>query len=126
MAKPGGMCVGVPIFIWPAPTVRSAWIGASLALRPQKKWSHIQTFSRGSFLRQLRRHSSLKLVRTHARFPIVSGGLLRPLENHRWWWRLNRWVGASVPWVCIEIQAIFEKPFQSGPGGPLTNRSLAS
>ena len=52
MAKPGGkVCVGVPIFLSPAAFARDAWVQASLILRPQKKWSHIQTFSQRSFLR---------------------------------------------------------------------------
>ncbi|MBV8472831.1 MAG: class I SAM-dependent methyltransferase [Hyphomicrobiales bacterium] len=113
MAKPGGkVCVGVPIFVAPAPLVRNAWIGLSLKWRPEKRWSHIQTFSQGSFLRALRRNSSLELLSTRG-FRIVSGGLLRPLENHRWWWRFNRAIGAAVPWACVEIQAILEKPAAS-------------
>ncbi len=114
MAKPGGkVCVGVPIFISPAAFLRNAWVQASLVLRPQKKWSHIQTFSQRSFLRQLRRHSGLKLSETRG-FRVVSGGLLRPLENRRWWWAFNRRLGALAPWACVEIQAILEKP--SAPG----------
>jgi 2-polyprenyl-3-methyl-5-hydroxy-6-metoxy-1,4-benzoquinol methylase len=109
MARPGGkVCVGVPIFISPIASLRNAWVRASLALRPQKHWTHIQTFSQRSFLRELRRHSQLKLISTRG-FRIISGGLLRPLENHSWWWSLNRRIGALAPWACIEIQAILEK-----------------
>lgn len=114
MAKPGGkVCVGVPIFIPPAALARDLWVQASLALRPAKAWSHIQTFSQWSFHRRLRRHSRLRLVSTRG-FRIVSGGVLRPLENRRWWWRLNRRLGALAPWACIEIQSILEKPPSSG------------
>jgi 2-polyprenyl-3-methyl-5-hydroxy-6-metoxy-1,4-benzoquinol methylase len=110
MAKPGGkVCVGVPIFLSPLALGRNVWIWASLALRPQKKWSHIQTFSQRSIQRQLRRHSRLKLLKTRG-FRIISGGPLRPLENQRWWWRLNRRLGELVPWACVEIQMILEKP----------------
>jgi 2-polyprenyl-3-methyl-5-hydroxy-6-metoxy-1,4-benzoquinol methylase len=115
MAKPGGkVCIGVPIFVSPAPIVRNAWISLSLNWRPEKQWTHIQTFSRGSFLRALRRNSRLKLLRTRG-FRIFSGGLLRPLENHRWWWKLNCTIGAAVPWACVEVQAILEKPAETGP-----------
>ncbi len=118
MARPGGkVCVGVPIFIPPFAFVRNAWVRASLVLDPQKHWSHIQTFSQRSFLRQLRRHSHLRLIETRG-FRIVSGGLLRPLENYRWWWRFNRRLGALAPWACIEIQAILEKPYASGAAAP--------
>jgi 2-polyprenyl-3-methyl-5-hydroxy-6-metoxy-1,4-benzoquinol methylase len=110
MAKPGGkVCVGVPIFVAPAASLRNLWVGVSLKRRPKKTWTHIQTFSRGSFLRQLRRYSHLKPIETRG-FRIVSGGPLRPLENYRWWWRFNRRVGAVVPWACVEIQVILEKP----------------
>jgi 2-polyprenyl-3-methyl-5-hydroxy-6-metoxy-1,4-benzoquinol methylase len=114
MARPGGkVCVGVPIFVPPAAFARNAWVQASLKLRPQKTWSHIQTFSQLSFHRQLRRHSRLRLVAARG-FRIVSGGLLRSLENHRWWWRFNRRLGALAPWACIEIQSILVKPQASG------------
>ena len=43
-------------------------------------------------------------------FRVISGGPLRALEHHRWWWRFNRRLGALAPWACVEIQAIFEKP----------------
>ncbi len=114
MAKPGGkVCVGVPIFLSPAAFARDAYVQASLILRPQKKWSHIQTFSQRSFLRALHRHSHLELIETRG-FRVISGGLLRPLENHRWWWAFNRRLGALAPWACIEIQAILEKPAAGG------------
>jgi 2-polyprenyl-3-methyl-5-hydroxy-6-metoxy-1,4-benzoquinol methylase len=114
MAKPGGkVCVGAPIFIAPAASLRNLWVGASLKWRPEKTWTHVQTFSRGSFLRQLRRYSHLRPIGTRG-FRIVSGGLLRPLENYRWWWRFNRRLGALAPWACVEIQVILEKPAASG------------
>ena len=79
VAKPGGrVCVGVPIFLPPLAAARDAWVQASLAWRP-KKWSHIQTFSQRSFLRQIRRHSRLKLVEVRG-FRVISGGPLRPLS----------------------------------------------
>jgi hypothetical protein len=40
---------------------------------------------------------------------VISGGILRPLENHRWWWKFNRWLGERIPAACIEIQAIMQK-----------------
>jgi hypothetical protein len=42
-------------------------------------------------------------------FRIISGGLLRPLENYRWWWRFNRRLGARLPAACIEAQIIARK-----------------
>ncbi len=110
VAKPAGkVCIGVPIFLPPLAALRAAWVRASLRWRPHKKWSHIQTFSQRSFLRQIHRHSRLRLREIRG-FRIVSGGPLRPLEHYRWWWRFNRRLGALAPWACIEIQAVFEKP----------------
>ncbi len=110
IAKPGGkVCIGVPIFLPPLAALRDAWVQASLVWRLDKKWSHIQTFSQRSFLRQIRRHSGLELVEIRG-FRVISGGPLRPLEHYRWWWRFNRRLGALAPWACVEIQAIFEKP----------------
>jgi SAM-dependent methyltransferase len=110
IAKPGGrVSLGVPIFPPPLAAVRSAWVRVSLRLRPDKEWTHIQTFSQRSFLRQVARHSPLRLIEVRG-FRVVSGGPLRPLENRRWWWRFNRRLGALFPWACVEIQAIFEKP----------------
>ncbi|MGD0641351.1 MAG: methyltransferase domain-containing protein [Roseiarcus sp.] len=116
IAKPGGkVCVGVPIFLPLFAFVRNAWVQASLVLDPQKHWSHIQSFSQRSFLRALRRHSQLELIEIRG-FRIISGGPLRPLENYRWWWRFNRSLGALMPWACIEVQAILEKPLAIGAG----------
>jgi hypothetical protein len=42
-------------------------------------------------------------------FRVISRGLLRPLENYRWWWELNRRIGALVSAACIEIQVIAAK-----------------
>ena len=110
IAKPGGkVCVGVPIFLPPLAALRHAWVQASLVWRPKKKWSHIQIFSQRSLLRQIARHSRLELIEMRG-FRVISGGPLRSLEHHRWWWRFNRLLGALAPWACIEIQAIFEKP----------------
>ena len=64
-----------------------------------------------SFLKVMNKHSALKLIEVRG-LRIISGGVLRPLENYRWWWKFNRWLGAQVPALCIEIQAIMEKPIK--------------
>lgn len=62
-----------------------------------------------SFLKVMKNHSKLELIKVRG-LRIVSGGVLRPLENYRWWWKFNRWLGEQFPSFCIEIQAIMEKP----------------
>jgi len=107
--KPGGrLIVGVPIFVPALAFLRRRYVALTLARDPQRYWSHIQSFSLKTFLRAMRRHSQLELVEARG-FRIVSEGLVAPLENHRWWWKLNRRVGAAIPSVCTEVQAIFVK-----------------
>jgi len=110
MAKPGGkVSIGVPIFLAPLAAARNAYVRASLRFRPRKQWSHVQTFSMGSFLRRIKAATNLKLIEARG-FRVISGGPLRGLENSRAWWAFNRRLGKAIPWACIEVQAIFEKP----------------
>ena len=109
--KPGGKLVlGVPVFLPPLHLFRRHVLPGLFRLLPLRDLgTHHQAFSLSSFLRDVRRrlpHLELRQVRG---FRIISGGLLAPLENYRWWWRLNRRIGEWIPAACIEIQAIFEK-----------------
>lgn len=117
--KPGGKAIiGVPIFPPPLHLVRAQLVPRVDALIGRRRSrGHRQAFSLGSFLAAMRRHSGLALLRVRG-FRIISGGLLRPLENYRWWWKANRRLGELVPALCIEIQALFEKPAR-----PLPERS---
>ena len=103
--KPGGLLiVGVPIFPHGIHLVRRHVVPVTDRLFGVKKIrSHVQAFSKASLLRLLRRSGDLSVQESRG-FRIVSGGILRPLENRRWWWRLNRWIGSIVPSLCIEIQ----------------------
>lgn len=117
LVRPGGHAiVGVPIFVPPVHLVRRhlvPWLDRALGRRTAR--SHLQSFSLGSFLADLRRHSDLELESVRG-LRVVSGGLLRGLENHRWWWQLNRQLGAALPAICIEAQAILRKPHRPGSG----------
>jgi 2-polyprenyl-3-methyl-5-hydroxy-6-metoxy-1,4-benzoquinol methylase len=108
--RPGGtLVIGVPIFLSPLHLARRYLVPplARLLGHPESA-SHQQAFSMRSFLRELRRRPELKVVKLRG-FRIISGGLLRRLENYRWWWRLNRRLGEIVPAACIEIQIILKK-----------------
>jgi len=108
--KPGGrLIVGVPIFLPPFPFFRNCVLKISRTINPEKRWSHLQTFSYWSFLRRMRSVTSLRLLRTRG-FRIISGGMLRGLENHRLWWEFNCKLGRLMPAACIEFQATMEKP----------------
>jgi 2-polyprenyl-3-methyl-5-hydroxy-6-metoxy-1,4-benzoquinol methylase len=107
--RPGGrLVIGVPIFLPPLHLARKYLVPLLPgALRPDDS-THQQAFSLASFLRELRKQSSLT-IDTMRGFRIISGGLLRPLENYRWWWRFNRRLGEWLPAACIEAQIIARK-----------------
>jgi SAM-dependent methyltransferase len=113
LLKPGGRAiVGVPIFAPPLHLMRRhlvPWLDALVGRRRSR--GHRQAFSLFSFRRALLRHSGLDLLQIRG-FRLISGGLLRRLENYRWWWRLNRRLGALLPALCIEIQAVVAKPLR--------------
>jgi SAM-dependent methyltransferase len=110
VTRPGGILViGVPIFFPPLHLARK-YLVPRLAgiLRHPETASHLQAFSLFSFLRLLSAYPSLSVVKARG-FRIISGGLLRPLENYRWWWQLNTRLGELLPALCIEVQIILRK-----------------
>jgi SAM-dependent methyltransferase len=109
--KPGGKAIiGVPIFPPPLHLVRSHIVPRiDVLFARRRSRGHLQAFSLSSFRAALGAYSHLKLLKVRG-FRVISGGLLRPLDNYRWWWRMNRRLGELVPALCIEVQAILEKP----------------
>jgi SAM-dependent methyltransferase len=69
---------------------------------------HLQAFTLFSFRRLLRSYPNLRLTGMRG-FRVISGGVLRPLENLRWYWRANRWLGTQVQAICPEVQFLLEK-----------------
>jgi SAM-dependent methyltransferase len=108
--RPGGrLIVGVPIFLPPLRLLRQHLVRKiDRIFHPQRSRGHLQAFSLSSFLDAFRRNSRLRPVKVRG-FRIISGGLLRPLENYRWWWKFNRRLGELIPGACIEVQAIMAK-----------------
>jgi SAM-dependent methyltransferase len=111
LLRPGGrLIVGVPIFLPPLRLLREHLVRKMDSIfRPRRSRGHLQAFSLTSFLHQFKKHSQLRVLKVRG-FRVISGGLLRPLENYRWWWKFNRRLGELIPGACIEIQAIMEKP----------------
>ncbi len=110
IVRPGGrLVIGVPIFFPPLHLARK-YLVPPLAriLRHPATASHQQAFSLYSFRRILRNFPGLTIEEARG-FRIVSGGLLRPLENYRWWWQLNRRLGELMPALCVEVQFILRK-----------------
>lgn len=67
----------------------------------------MQTFCKRSIIRRLEEQGSLEVEEVRG-FRILSGGLLRPLENYYWWYRFSLWLGRIFPSLCIEIQMVLK------------------
>jgi 2-polyprenyl-3-methyl-5-hydroxy-6-metoxy-1,4-benzoquinol methylase len=115
LVKPGGrLIIGVPIFIPPLHLVRQHVVPLVCGRYGMRTLgSHRQAFSLCSFRRKLDDYPQLAVLRVRG-FRIVSGGPLRPLENFRWWWRLNRRLGELIPAACIEVQLVLGKNARPG------------
>ncbi len=110
--KPGGrLIVGVPIFPPGVHLMRKHLVPLWDQLVGTKKVrGHLQAFSLGSFVSTLKRNCCCNLDVQSARgFRAISGGVLRPLENYRWWWQLGRATGRIAPSLCTEIQVVAVK-----------------
>lgn len=112
--KPGGvMFIGVPTYPHGLHLIRKYIVPALDAMNPwAKQRGHVQAFSSRTFSQLLRRQAGVNVTQVRG-FRIISGGILRPLENQRWWWQLNRTLGAIFPGLCIEVQAVAQKPLQA-------------
>lgn len=110
VTRPGGMLIlGVPIFVPPLHLVRRHVVPRiDRLLGGRRSRGHVQAFSMWSLLRRIAAAPGLRVLEVRG-FRIVSGGVLRPLENHRWYWRLNRQLGRWLPWACIEVQVVLRK-----------------
>ncbi len=101
--RPGGLAViGVPTF----PPIVSHLRPAAVKLREalfNKVEGHIQTFTAGSIARRIKASGWFDDVQLRG-YRFMSGGLLAPLEDHHWWYRFNRSLGAALPGLCVEVQ----------------------
>lgn len=109
--KPGGvLIVGVPIFPEGLHLVRRWGVPLVDRLMQRKKArGHVQAWSKRTFVGDIVKHSQLEVLDARG-FRVISGGLLRGLENYRWWWATNRSLGAVLPGLCTELQLVCRKP----------------
>ncbi|HLH47782.1 MAG TPA: class I SAM-dependent methyltransferase [Roseiarcus sp.] len=114
LVKPGGKAfVGVPIFLPPLHLARRHLVPRlDRLVRSTRRRDHVQAFTLASVKAALLAYSKLSFVEARG-FRIISGGILRPLEERRAWWAFNRWLGARIPAACIEVQIVLEKPAAS-------------
>lgn len=108
--KPGGLfIVGVPIFPEGAHLFRKHMVPIlDKVLKVKKIRGHVQAWSLRTFKREFLPQQNLHIEKARG-FRIVSGGMLRPLEFSRTWWKMNRVVGSVVPGLCTEVQLIGRK-----------------
>ena len=110
MIKPGGtLVVGVPIFPPGISLVRKYIVPLVDRLNPwAKERGHVQAFSLASFSKEVEA-AGFEIIERRG-YRVISGGILKPLENRAWWYRWNRWLGKKVPRFCIETQIVARKP----------------
>ncbi len=111
VAKPGALIIiGVPTFPDGLHLVRRHVVPvADKILKTKKVRGHVQAFSKRHFISELRRCTNLEIIKARG-FRVVSGGILRPLENNERYWAINRAIGQVAPDLCIEIQVVATKP----------------
>lgn len=112
IVKPGGIVLlGVPIFPRGINHLRQPAIKvADFFKKEPKQRGHVQSFSKASIVKLLAENTDL-ILRDVKGFRIVSGGILRPLEDQKWWWKMNMKIGKVIPGLCIEIQLTLQKPY---------------
>ena len=109
VTKPGGrLIIGVPIFIAPLVILRNFYIKKFPRVFEKSGSQHIQTFSKASISRLIVANGALKIQDTRG-FRIISGGVLRFLENYTWWYDFNCKLGQIFPSLCVEIQILVKK-----------------
>lgn len=115
VVAPGGLLVvGVPIFTDGAHLLRRHLVPVlDRIFQPTRKRGHVQAWSLRTFRNEWKRHPELEIHETRG-FRIISGGVLRPLEFTRAWWKLNRAIGAAVPGLCVEVQILGRKRAAAG------------
>ena len=110
MIKPGGtLVVGVPIFPPGINLLRKHLVPLIDRLNPwSKARGHVQAFSLASFSKEVAA-ARFEIIERRG-YRVISGGVLKPLENQAWWYRWNRWLGRKMPKFCIETQIVARKP----------------
>ncbi len=107
----GRMVLGVPIFPPGIHLIRRHIVPVTDKVFGVKKIrGHVQAWWKSGFVKFVRENCPGIEINTVRGFRIISGGILRPLEYRRWWWRMNRRIGQFIPSLCTEIQIIATKP----------------
>ena len=108
MLRPGGCAIiGVPSFPPILFQVRRHLVPL-LDRVIGRRGDHVQVFSAKLIEKVIRDSGHFDSMTTRG-FRILSGGPLSPLEDHRWYWQLNKWIGRAFPSLCTEVQVVAER-----------------
>jgi SAM-dependent methyltransferase len=64
---------------------------------------HVRTFTKGAAVALVRGVGAFDVEDVRG-FRSFSGGIASPLEDFRWWWRVNAAFGRALPSFCAEVQ----------------------
>ena len=106
LAPCGLLVIGVPTF--PPGFAHARRRGVARALARGRPREHLQTFTPASLVRLIEESGPLEVLRRRA-FRVFSGGVLLPLEDHRWWLRLQGWTATHLSWLAVETQVTARK-----------------
>ena len=83
------------------------WVRKKVTAYAAKRFNitrgHVQTFTMKKTAGLMEKTGLFDISSVNG-FRIASGGILGPLEDLRFWWRLNAFIGKIVPSLCTEIQ----------------------
>ena len=83
---------------------RTLWLLAAFIKLSRREYrGHLFTYSLKS-MRQTLLDTGRFDVLSAKGFRIVSGGILSPLEQYRWWWNFSHRLGRLFPSWCAEVQ----------------------
>lgn len=66
---------------------------------------HVRTFTKSSAVALVRGVGVFDVLDVRG-FRSFSGGIAAPLEDFRWWWRVNAAFGRALPSFCAEVQIV--------------------
>jgi SAM-dependent methyltransferase len=101
--RAGGLLVfGVPTFPPGVAQLRDLVAGDHHA-EAGAAHGHVRTFTKGSAIALVRGVGAFDVTDVRG-FRSFSGGIASPLEDFRWWWRVNAAFGKVLPGFCAEVQ----------------------
>jgi len=112
--RPGGLLIVGTTIYWPGLALARRYVVPVFNGLVSKSRSHKQVFTSRSFVKLVNnaRCFSIRQIRG---FRIISGGVFGWLEDFSWWYKLNRFLGRVIPWLCPDVQVVaIRAPFASG------------